>query len=292
VKIGPRILVCLALLTLTNNAGAFCRLNTKPSLEKDYRPNVSGCFRPTVSGSPLYWSIRSIAYEVQVDPAIAETISLDDARAMVKRSFDKWLGVRCKNGKPPPTEVLDATSEATPEKPTTMITKENKCDLNIDIKGRANIIRFANTTHPTVVGVTCPIRNVLSDSGRNGEIAVSTVEIRDLAKNNASGADKLLEKYEYTVLHELGHFLGMGHSDKDDAVMYAEYDGSLTNLELKADDMAGICDIYNADAPPGFGCNVAEDREKTASAWAFVPLLAAFAARILRKRGRSSARRQ
>jgi len=50
------------------------------------------------------------------------------------------------------------------------------------------------------------------------------------------------------VTHETGHFLGMAHSEHEDAAMYARYSqGSTAMRQLKADDIAGICSIYFPD---------------------------------------------
>ncbi len=52
------------------------------------------------------------------------------------------------------------------------------------------------------------------------------------------------------VTHELGHYLGLGHTTRDhpDATMYASAQfGELTMRDLDVDDIAGICDSY----PPG-----------------------------------------
>lgn len=52
----------------------------------------------------------------------------------------------------------------------------------------------------------------------------------------------------YTVaLHEIGHALGLGHSDHPDAVMHADYGGSRRTLH--ADDIAGIVALYGPPVP-------------------------------------------
>ena len=55
----------------------------------------------------------------------------------------------------------------------------------------------------------------------------------------------------FTVaLHEIGHTLGLGHSDHPDAVMNASYQGSRRTLH--ADDIAGIVALYGPPVPePG-----------------------------------------
>src|SRR5581483_866559 len=43
------------------------------------------------------------------------------------------------------------------------------------------------------------------------------------------------------ALHEAGHALGLGHSDRPDSVMYPYYHPA---AQLSADDIAGIRDLY------------------------------------------------
>ncbi len=53
------------------------------------------------------------------------------------------------------------------------------------------------------------------------------------------------------VTHELGHYLGIGHTTADhhDATMYASADfGELTMRDLSTDDVAGLCDAYPVGA--------------------------------------------
>jgi len=51
-------------------------------------------------------------------------------------------------------------------------------------------------------------------------------------------------KYDaFTVIvHELGHGLGLGHSEDQDAVMYPTYQGDIT--ELDGDDICGVQSLY------------------------------------------------
>lgn len=55
---------------------------------------------------------------------------------------------------------------------------------------------------------------------------------------NGSGID-----LETVALHEIGHVLGLNHSDDTSAVMYAYYSGIHRTLEL--DDITGIIDLYS-----------------------------------------------
>ena len=49
-----------------------------------------------------------------------------------------------------------------------------------------------------------------------------------------------------TMIHELGHGLGLGHSEDINAIMYPSYDPSVPKQALGADDIAGIQSLYGA----------------------------------------------
>lgn len=69
------------------------------------------------------------------------------------------------------------------------------------------------------------------------------------AANIAGNQVRLLE----TAIHELGHGLGLGHSDDANAIMFPSYDAGRPKQQLGQDDIAGIQSLYGArdgSAPP------------------------------------------
>ena len=46
------------------------------------------------------------------------------------------------------------------------------------------------------------------------------------------------------AIHELGHSLGLSHSDVEGSIMYAYYNGYRPDVQLHPDDIAGIQYIY------------------------------------------------
>jgi hypothetical protein len=58
---------------------------------------------------------------------------------------------------------------------------------------------------------------------------------------------------ETVAIHEIGHALGMGHSQISTACMYASYNG--TKQSLSSDDISGIQSIWQAPQPDQFNSN-------------------------------------
>ena len=48
----------------------------------------------------------------------------------------------------------------------------------------------------------------------------------------------------YVAIHELGHSLGLGHSDVSGSIMAGQYPGYMPDVQLHPDDIAGIQYIY------------------------------------------------
>lgn len=55
----------------------------------------------------------------------------------------------------------------------------------------------------------------------------------------------------YIAVHELGHSLGLGHSDVKGTIMWPSYRGYRPNLQLHEDDIAGIQALYGRGSSGG-----------------------------------------
>ncbi|MFT5430291.1 MAG: hypothetical protein ACI9OJ_000964 [Myxococcota bacterium] len=85
----------------------------------------------------------------------------------------------------------------------------------------------------------------------NGEIVDADIEFNDAEfLFSASGDPQSNEMdLENAVAHEAGHFLGLDHSAKRLATMYAKAEpGETIKSDLLGDDMEGFCALYGPDA--------------------------------------------
>jgi len=118
-------------------------------------------------------------------------------------------------------------------------------------------------------------------------------------------AGTVVTDVQNTVTHELGHLLGLGHSDVADATMYGSSDpGETSKRELDGDDVAAVCTVYpyGAPTPRGLGrssggltsasgCNVGgagHARAGTGLGWLAALALAAALAIVARRRARGA----
>ena len=79
--------------------------------------------------------------------------------------------------------------------------------------------------------------------------------------------NNIFRDIQNTVTHEIGHMVGLGHSDVEKATMYASaLDQELKKRDLDADDIQAVCTLYKPkeinvpiykqiDIERGLGCS-------------------------------------
>jgi len=116
------------------------------------------------------------------------------------------------------------------------------------------------------------------------------------------GETEVRTDYESIVLHEVGHLLGLAHSQQPGAVMSVDYEDGHLVRELLEDDVLGIAQVYPCPSPPciggvgyegGGGCAGSSGGAGGAGSWslraAAMPVFVFLGLALARRRPRNSA---
>jgi hypothetical protein len=235
---------------------AFCRTTTKEQ-PRDWDVTSQGCYDSAVNSDAkdLYWQNRCVSYDLQKDGSAQ--VALEQASALVAGAFQAWSAVSC-GGEQPSVDGVDLG-------PVECATVEyNQAQPN------QNIIVFRDDAWPYADATSALGRTTVTYLSATGEIVSADLEINATQKLSVpmtAQPDRertpLTEGYDLSaiLLHEVGHFLGLAHSARADAAMYATY--QTAGRPLSDDDAAGICTAYppsgtrptSAGPVPGMACD-------------------------------------
>ncbi len=188
-----------------------------------------------IAGNSLFRPTSCVSFNVQADGSPRHGLTPAALERVVRDAFARWTSVDCGGGAHP---SITAESLGTAE------CHRVQCNCT---RGNANIFMFDDAwSIPGAVNAYALTTVFFSRS--SGEIVDVDVELNGSVDDlhwgdSAEGVD-----LPSIVTHEVGHFLGLGHSPDDaDAVMRLTYRPGQVLRTLTDDDRAGICSIY----PPG-----------------------------------------
>ena len=279
-----------ALLLAPREASAYCRATTVSAPTTFVPTTEQPCW---TDGLAVYWKNACIGYEL--NEAASKQVSLDDAEGAMAAAFAQWTNAACTGGKPSLDVRFVGTTAA----------RRSKAD-------HANVIMFDDDEWPHSNPHSTVALTTITYVPETGELVDADMEINSANMKLTVNGPIPSDGYDLAsvLTHEAGHMLGLAHSMNPNATMYADYaTGSTSMSSLAADDVHGICAIYepdgtrttadggvpegpcdpNANADTlvgGCACRAAPSRSRGEGPW----LLALAAAAALRRRHSKSKR--
>lgn len=190
------------------------------------------------SGTPVAWSGGCVGFSANL--AGTSQLTPDEFSAAFDKAFQAWSLVDCGGGKHPSIQVFTL-------RPTTCAATEyNPTGPNV------NAIYFTDNGWADAKSATdldAVIARTKVHFLRAGEVVDADIAINS-ARHDFSVSDNFYDVHYDLVsvlTHEVGHFLGLDHSDVKTAVMYWTYGPGTINRDLQPDDIEAICTVYPPD---------------------------------------------
>ncbi len=277
----------LGFVGLPTEARAYCRSTTGKA--------AATCPAPCAeTGTPLYWAKPNLNYAFNVRPL--EGMESADVRRIFGASFATWTDVTCPHGSDgtevpiglsarakagTTTDAVGPEYEEPNDNAMVFFSGDEWVRAGYDARAFALTSLWFRAENSRSVGEI-----VGADIYFNG--AMNFTECPDTGCPESWGKADL----QNVATHEVGHFLGLAHTDTDPAAsMWCDARaGQVNKRQLSDDDIEGLCAIY----PPGTfsaqksdddGCSVRAAGFGAGSAWApFAALVLLFGARRRRLR--------
>lgn len=182
-------------------------------------------------GEPLRWRTRCTGFAIQEDGS--RRVSANQLGDLVEAAFDAWTSVDCEDGRPPGIVVQDLGRVACDE-----------LEYNANA-GNANVVVFRDERWPHRSSSHNVALTTTTFDPDTGELFDADIELNSADFELTTGDEEVVFDLESVLVHEVGHFLGIGHTDVADATMLPSYVQGDTHLRsLEPDDVAAICALY------------------------------------------------
>ena len=283
------LFVGLALASASAPAAAFCRSTT---CTKQCPLDENGCKK---TGTPLQWRGGCAGMSLQKDGTAL--LAPDEIRRVMDAALATWTTVQCPGG------MANIGFRRLADVPCHTV--------GFDPNGaNANVVMFDDNQWPYQGTDNTLAFTTVTFDPTSGEILGADIEINSAYNILTTGDVNVGYDLQSILTHELGHALGLGHSNDPGATMNPSYERGDTAIRvLGDDDVAAICGAYPAtraaqcdpiprggfssvcpSPTPDFGshksCSVAEPGEAVATGGAVTALAASIALGLRRRRRR------
>ena len=205
----------------------------------DYDSVANGkCFD---QGVPLFWRNACIGYNIHDPPS--RKISYEEAANLISTAFTRWTGATCLTDGGGRSRASIDVRDLGPAFCEAVQYKSGVANQNIIL------FRDDEWKHgKQVLGLTTVVFNPETGEIFNADMEINMKDMDPLALRDPVDPNCNCYDFLAVVTHEAGHFLGIGHSDKKNATMFARYDtGQTFQRNLSPDDISAICTAYRPD---------------------------------------------
>jgi hypothetical protein len=231
----------LALSSAAADAAAFCLTHGCNDRKQSCEFDQNGCL---MTGPLLHWASSCVSFDVQQDGSALRSLSYVDAHDAIVTGFKQWLNADCGGGAGPFISISDYG-------PVECRTAEyNQAAPN------ANIFMFRDDEWPYTNAIDTLALTTLIFNADNGEIYDADVEVNTappekqppgipqppVARWSTDGSGSADIDFNSVITHEIGHFLGLSHSNAQGATMRPSYAPGQTDMaSIEQDDVDGVC---------------------------------------------------
>jgi hypothetical protein len=184
------------------------------------------------AGPQLHWESSCVSFDVQKDGSPLRGISYEAAHTAIAAGFSQWLNADCGSGKTPSITISDYGPVDCREP-----------EYNQDAPN-ANVFMFRDEDWPYANAIDTLALTTLIYDAESGEIYDADVEVN--THESAMAVDHVGPSdidFNSVITHEIGHFLGLSHSNAQGSTMRPSYAPGRTDMaSIELDDEQGICE--------------------------------------------------
>lgn len=233
-----------AFLTTSIDAAAFCRKTTCKRETDQCEVDEHGC---TKTGVPLVW--RGLPIEYRFSAQRPGQLIREEARAAIRAAFHRWSDTLCGPDQRRTSLRFSEGEDILSDKP-----------LEQGAHGAEPFgIYFRDRGWPYEGKQDSTLAQTNSLFGKNsGRIEYADIEINTGAKRFSTKEDDVGVDLQAVITHEVGHYIGLDHSDEPTSIMVASYceragrceKGKVAARRLSQDDIDAVCTLYPPDGRP------------------------------------------